>query len=50
MYINALNDLNKVVDDLQNQGKTDDEIKEAVKVYLEEFKKKINPNGDLDVV
>lgn len=46
----VMNDLKKITSNLQKQGKTDEQIKQAIRIYLEESKKKINQNGDLDIV
>lgn len=43
-------DLKRIANNLRKQGKTDEQIKNSVSVYLKESKRKINPNGDLDIV
>lgn len=50
MFLKEMADLKKIVANLQKQGKSDQEIKQTVSLYLIESKKKINPNGDLDII
>lgn len=50
MFLKQMVDLKKIVATMQKQGKTDEQIKQAVSAYLIESKKKINPNGDLDII
>jgi hypothetical protein len=45
-----MNELKKIVSNMQKQGKSQEQIKQAISVYLMESKNKINPNGDLDIV
>lgn len=50
MFLKQTNELKKIIDNMKNQGKSDKEIKQVVKAYLFESKKKINTNGDLNVI
>ncbi|AZV43667.1 hypothetical protein BAOM_3058 [Peribacillus asahii] len=43
-------ELKKITENLRNQGKTNEQIKAAIGAYLDESKRKINPNGDLDIL
>lgn len=43
-------ELKNITSNLRKQGKTDDQIKRAISAYLDESKRKINPNGDLDII
>jgi hypothetical protein len=47
--VKVIEDLEKLTENLRKQGKTKEQIKLAIGIYLEESKKKINPNGDLDI-
>ena len=46
----VLTKLEQLSNRMKQQGKTDEQIKSLVSLYLMEFKKKINPNGELDVI
>ncbi|WP_180953860.1 hypothetical protein [Bacillus sp. M6-12] len=50
MFIKQMNELKRITANLKKQGKSETEIKQAISLYLTESKKKINPNGDLDIV
>lgn len=50
MFLKQMNDLKKIARNMKKQGKSDEQIKKAINLYLVTSKKKINPNGDLDVV
>ncbi|WP_155918575.1 hypothetical protein [Heyndrickxia ginsengihumi] len=43
-------ELQNIIFNLQKQGKSQEQIKKVVSLYLIETKKKINPNGDLDII
>jgi hypothetical protein len=50
VFLKQMDDLKKIASNMQNQGKSDEQIKNAISLYLIVSKKKINPNGDLDIV
>ena len=41
MIINIINSLDKITENLHKQGKTEEEIRNAIKVYLREKKKRV---------
>lgn len=43
-------ELERIVKNLHKQGKSDEEVKQAIICYLQESKRKMNPNGDLDII
>ena len=45
-----MEELKKIASNLKAQGKSEEQIKQAISLYLIESKKKMNPNGDLDVL
>lgn len=50
MFLKQMNDLKKIAANMNKQGKTEEEIKQAINLYLIESKKKINPVGHLDEI
>jgi hypothetical protein len=50
MFLKQMTDLRRMSDNMRKQGKSDEQIKKAISLYLIESKKKINPNGDLDII
>lgn len=50
MYLKQVQELKKIVSNLKKQGKSEEEIRKAINIYLQEFKRKNNPNGDLDII
>jgi hypothetical protein len=50
VVLKQMDDLKKIASNMQNQGKSDEQIKNAISLYLIESKKNINPNGDLDII
>lgn len=50
MLLKRLCELKKIVSNMKQQGKSQEEIKQVISLYLTETKKKINPDGDLDIV
>ncbi len=50
MFLKQMQELKDITRNMKNQGKSDEQIKQVISLYLVESKKKINPNGDLDIV
>lgn len=50
MFLKQMCELQRIVENLRKQGKSKSEIKQTISLYLTESKKKINPDGDLDVI
>lgn len=50
MFLKQMAELKKITSNMQKQGKSEEQIKQAISLYLVESKKSINPNGDLDII
>lgn len=50
LFLKQMVELKKIASNLKKQGKSEKEIKRAINLYLVENKRKINPNGDLDII
>jgi len=50
MYLKQVQELKKIASNLKKQGKSEEEIRKAINIYLQELKRKTNPNGDLDII
>lgn len=50
MFSREKKELDKIIKNMNQQGKTKQQIKNAIGIYLKENKKKVNPNGELDII
>lgn len=50
MFYKQIGDMKKMAANMKKQGKTKQQIKQAISNYLVENKKKTNPNGDKDII
>ena len=50
LFLKQIKELKLIKQNLRNQGKSNEQIKQVISLYLVETKNKINPNGDFDVI